>query len=184
MNFFAALILALSLGTQARAEAPFIGGSQNISRNLIASSGAILSTTSFTLTDSIGENFASDLSGGSFKMQNGLMNIAPQPGTITSLVAQTKSTGTLELAWTSPGLDGFLGTVNGFYRIDTSSDPSHVFDPTIYTTEFSTISVPGTAQSYTLSNLQPNTTYYSRVYLADMRKAVSETSAEDRSSTS
>ncbi|MCR4295734.1 MAG: hypothetical protein NUW21_09390, partial [Elusimicrobia bacterium] len=78
----------------------------------------------------------------------------------------------------SPGLDGFVGDVPaGFYRIDSSSDPLHVFDPTVFTAEFATAVTPGATQFYALTGLLANTTYYSRVYLVDARKVASETSA-------
>ena len=112
------------------------------------------------------------------------MPLAAQPGTVTGITAVTKTTGTLELAWTAPGLDGFLGGVaGGSYRIDLSSDAAHIFDPTVFVTEFSTSVTPGEAQLYVSTGLLPNTTYYSRIYLGDARRVIAETSAPGDDST-
>ncbi|MBI4060561.1 MAG: fibronectin type III domain-containing protein [Elusimicrobia bacterium] len=170
-------LLALLIAPVLRAEPRLSSGVEEIPRNLIASGGGLSSGGGLILDASIGESVVS-ASAATLKMTPGLMPLIAQPGSVTSITAVSKATGTLELAWSSPGLDGFLGdVVAGFYRIDSSSDPLHVFDPTVFLTEFATNTTPGAPQSYVLTGLLPNTTYYSRIYLSDSRKAVSETSA-------
>lgn len=171
-------LLALLAATVLRAEPRLSSGVEDIPRNLIAAGGGRFSGGGLTLDASIGEGAVEGTVGAGFKTAPGLMELIAQPGSVISITAVSKATGTLELAWSSPGLDGFQGAVAaGFYRIDSSSDPLHVFDPTVFLTEFATSTAPGAAQSYFLTGLIPNTTYYSRIYLSDARKVVSETSA-------
>lgn len=143
-----------------------------------------MASANFTLHSTVGEPGAAASAGGGFRLQAGFMPLASQPGAITAITALSKSTGTLDLAWTAPGRDGAVaGVTNGFYRIDYSSDPSHAFSPTVYQDEFSTTVAPGQAQFRQLTGLQPNTTYYMRIYLADERKVFAEDSSADRTST-
>ncbi|MCX5785346.1 MAG: gliding motility-associated C-terminal domain-containing protein [Elusimicrobia bacterium] len=157
---------------------PMSGGDNSIRRNLVSGGGALSSGTGFSLNCALAETAITTAAGSGFKFSSGLMPMAAQPGTIISITAVSKTTGTLELAWTAPGLDGFLGAASGgLYRIDTSSAPSHIFDPAVFVTEFSTSVTPGDPQVYVLHGLEPNTTYYTRIYLADARKVVAEYSA-------
>lgn len=168
----------------AQAGFPMAGGENSIRRNLVSGGGAVASGTGLSLNYALAETVITTVTGSGFKFSSGLMPLAAQPGTIISLTAVSKTTGTLELAWTAPGLDGFLGAVSGgLYRIDTSSLPSHIFDPTVFVTQFSTSIIPGEPQAYLLTGLEPNTTYYTRIYLADARKVVAERSAPGNEST-
>lgn len=160
------------------AEPKLSGGARNLPRNLISCGGGLSTGAGFQLNSAVAENHVGTATGAGFAMDPGLAPLMAQPGSVTSIVAVSKATGALELSWVSPGLDGFVGsTDDAFYRIDTSSDPLHVFDPTVFTTEFATAVTPAATSFFTLTGLLANTTYYSRVYLADSRKSVSETSA-------
>ncbi|MDD5304443.1 MAG: gliding motility-associated C-terminal domain-containing protein [Elusimicrobia bacterium] len=171
-------LLALSTAPGLRAEPRLSGGAVAVARNSVARGGGLSAGGGLILDSSIAENAVSTASGAGFVTSPGLMSIIAQPGSVTGIAAVSKDTGTLTLSWVAPGLDGFEGDVaSGFWRIDSSSDPLHVFDPTVFTTEFATAVTPGATQSYTLTGLLANTTYYSRVYLADARKVASETSA-------
>lgn len=171
-------LLALLFAQTLRAEPRLSGGADEIARNLVAAGGGLSSGGGLNLDAAVGETSIAESAGAGFKAAPGLMPLIAQPGSVVSIVAVAKATGTLELAWSAPGLDGFQGdVVSGFYRVDSSSDPLHVFDPTVFLAEFATSTAPGAAQSYLLTGLLANTTYYSRIYLSDARKAVSETSA-------
>lgn len=183
MKLSALPLLALLLAPVLRAEPPLSSGVEEIPRNLVASGGGSAMGGGLNLVYAVGESASSAATGAGFRTGAGLMPLIAQPGSVTSIVAVSKATGTLELAWNSPGLDGFQGdVVSGFYRIDYSPDPLHVFDPTIFVAEFATNTTPGAAQSYVLTGLAPNTTYYTRIYLSDARKSVSETSAQSAES--
>ena len=172
------LLVALLAPGVLRAEPKLVGAAASVPRNVEAWGGGVSTGTGLILDSVVGENSVSTASGGGFATWTGLMSLIAQPGSVTAITAVSKSTGTLSLSWVSPGLDGFTGNVAaGFYRIDSSSDPLHVFDPTVFTTQFATAVTAGSTQTYAVSGLQANTTYYSRVYLADARKVVSETSA-------
>ena len=159
------------------------GAGVRIPRTLSSVGGDLLTSVLLAMNNAVGETAIHESSGGTFKLSSGLMNILAQPGSVTAITAVTKSTGTLDLAWAAPGLDGFQGAVTGFYRIDYSSDPLHVFDPTLFKTEFSTTVTPGQAQSLRVAGLLANTTYYSKIYLADARKYFAEDSKRGDEST-
>lgn len=161
------------------------GATESIPRNAMSSGGGRATGTGLVLHHSAAEPAASVSTGSSgLRLETGLWPLVAQPGTVTSIAAVSKATGTLELTWTAPGRDGFLGAVtSGYYRIDASSDALHVFAPTRYVTEFSTSVDPGSAQSYTVTGLLPNTTYYTRIYLADAGRMVAETSRQSEEST-
>lgn len=177
MSVERSLALALLLPLGLHAEPKLMGGAHNLPRNLVSTAGGLSTGAGFRLNCAVAETVGT-ATGAGFAMDPGLLPLIAQPGSVTAIVSVSKATGTLELSWVSPGLDGFLGDIAaGFYRIDTSSDPLHAFDPTVFMTEFATAVTPGTTSFYTLTGLLANTTYYSRVYLADSRKSVSETSA-------
>jgi len=182
----AAAACLLLLASWASADTRLDGSTESIPRNAITSAGSLATSAGLSFHNALAENAVSSFSGAGFQFYSGLMNISAQPGTITTITALSKSTGTLELAWTAPGLDGFLGDVTaGYYRIAYSSDPAQVstFSPLNYTVEFPTVVVPNSPQSYTLTGLQPNTTYFAQVYLSDARKYVAEKSPTNQSST-
>jgi hypothetical protein len=177
-SFWVLTFFALSAAPVLRAEPGLSGGAVAVPRSAVARGGGLSSGGGLILDAVVGENSVSTASGAGFAIAPGLASLIAQPGSVTSITAVSKDTGTLELSWISPGLDGFEGDVSGgFYRIDSSSDPLHVFDPTVFTAEFATAATPGTTRFYTLTGLLANTTYYSRVYLVDARKVASETSA-------
>lgn len=173
-----ALTLAAALvPAAASAGARLTGADKNVLRNETGSGGAPASGIGLKLNSRVGAVGTASFSGGSFKVAAGLMNVAAQPGTITELVAVSKATGTIDLSWTAPGRDGFEGDVSaGFYRIDYSSEAGHLFSPTAYRIQLATSVVAGTTHSYQLTNLEPNTTYYVKVYLADERRHFAEDS--------
>jgi len=163
---------------------PMTGASKALGADVSASGGGISSSASFALLSSVGEPVTEPFSGAARRLRAGYAPLSSQPGTITSLAAVSKSTGSLELEWSAPGADGFLGRVsNGFYRVDLSQDPLHSFAPTAFTAERSTSASPGERHRLSLSGLSPNTTYYAHVYLGDDGKVFAEDSAPGAEST-
>ncbi|MEK7744721.1 MAG: hypothetical protein AAB578_10080 [Elusimicrobiota bacterium] len=147
------------------------GGSVMIARGVGDSGGLRAESQSVAFHHAIGEASVETFTGGGIKLQTGYLPLAAQPGSVTAITALSKSSGSLELAWTAPGLDGFRGLVEGgLYRVDYSSDPAHPFSPSVYRLQFSTRSVPGAAHSLAVGGLLPNTTYFARIYLADARR--------------
>jgi hypothetical protein len=170
-------LLALSASVL-QAEPRLSGGAVAVPRSVSARGGGLSSGGGLMLDSVVGENSVSTSAGAGYATAPGLMSLIAQPGSVTAIAAVTKDTGTLALSWVSPGLDGFAGNAAaGFYRIDSSSDPLHVFGPTIFTAQFASPVTAGSTRTYAVTGLLPNTTYYSRVYLSDTRKVVSETSA-------
>ncbi len=182
---FGALLALPFLNLPARAGPPLSGGGVEVRRNVNgAQGGASVSGGGFVLSSTVGEPSGGPVAGAGVALTPGYMTLAAQPGTVVSLSAVSKATGTLDLAWSAPGVDGFQGdVVSGFYRLDYSSDPAHAFSPTVFRTEFSTTVTAGSAQELELSGLLPNTTYYAKIYLADARKAFAEDSKRDDEST-
>ncbi len=180
MKKAALLLLAFMPAYQQRACAigGMEGGQTAISRWTSNSGGGLAAGGSFRLNTAAGETVFSGAAGGDYSLRAGYAKIAAQPGSVVAITAVTKTTGTLELEWNAPGADGFQGAVNdGFYRLDYSSDPAHVFAPTIFRTEFSTSVAPGDPQSLVVSGLEPNTTYYARIYLGDSTRFMASKSA-------
>ncbi|HAH07859.1 MAG TPA: hypothetical protein DCM05_15270 [Elusimicrobia bacterium] len=161
-----------------------IGAGESIPRTSLNGGGGVSTGGGVVLSKTFNETGISSFTGFGYKLDGGLLSLVAQPGSVTAITALSKSTGTLELTWTAPGLDGFLGDVaGGTYLIDSSSDPLHVFDPSAPRISLATTVVAGSRQSYTMTGLLPNTTYYSRIWLADARKVTSETSATGADST-
>ena len=183
-RFLSALALAAFLPALALAGPRLDGGDMAVPRNLLAAGGGLSTGAGMTLDASIGETAISSFTVSAAAPYAGLMHELAQPGSVTSIVSVTKDTGSLELSWAAPGLDGLEGpVVSGYWRIDSSSDPAHVFSPTTFVTELGTTVAPGAVQSYALTGLLPNTTYFTRIYLADARKYFAETSAPSGEST-
>ena len=185
----AALALAL-LGfcllpaIKAAAMGKMSGGDFVVTRGVAAADGRRTVYGGLALNTTVGEIGTMEGSGGGFRLHPGHMQLAAQPGSITSITAVTKATGTLELAWDAPGLDGFSGNVaNGFYRVDYSSDPAHLFRPTAYQLEFSTSVTAGEPQVLAVQGLEPNTTYYTKIYLSGNQKYFSEYSSRSDQAT-
>ncbi|MFA6317807.1 MAG: gliding motility-associated C-terminal domain-containing protein [Elusimicrobiota bacterium] len=179
---FSAAILLLA-SSQALAAKKLVGSTESIPRFTVNSGGLLAQSATRSLNSAAADVGVSSFTSATRRLYTGLMNIIAQPGSIASIVAVTKATGTLELGWTAPGLDGSVGAVNGFYRIDASSDPWHEFRPTRFLVEFATNTAPGDSQSYALKDLEPNVTYYTKIYLSDSRKVVSEDSKRSDEST-
>lgn len=180
----AALLLLPLLALPARAGQKLLGSDRAVARNAQSGGGELKTGAGFAMNGAAAEVGTSSMSGAGLRLYSGLMHQLAQPGSVTALVAVTKSTGTLELSWTAPGQDGFEAPVGaGFYRVDWSSETSHVFAPTVFQAEFSTAVVPGELQNFTATGLEPNTTYFVRVYLADERKFFAESSDQADEST-
>ncbi|MBI4347816.1 MAG: fibronectin type III domain-containing protein [Elusimicrobia bacterium] len=164
---FALAAAAALTGASAHAGAKLDGNDRDILRHDFASGGQPLASAGLKLNGRLGTVGTTEFAGGALKVRSGLMRILPQPGTITQLQLVTKSTGTLDLAWTAPGLDGYRGNVTGGrYRIDYSSETGHLFSPTTYQIELATNVVVGATESYQLTGLSPNSTYFVKIYLA------------------
>ncbi|MFA6316521.1 MAG: gliding motility-associated C-terminal domain-containing protein [Elusimicrobiota bacterium] len=178
-------ILALALlSSPVLAGQKLSNASAFILRNTVQSGGVRSTGGGMVLQQSVGQAGTAFSASAGSKVEPGFMPMAAQPGSVVAITSVTKDTGSLELAWNAPGLNGFFGqVVNGRYRVDTSSDPLHQFRPTRFVTEFATSVVPGDSQSIVLTDLDPNTTYYTRIYLADTRKFFAEDSRRSDEST-
>lgn len=181
-QFLAAGLLLIGVGG-ARAGEKLTGGALAITRHSSPNAGQAVSGGAFLLNNTVGDVGVETASGGAFVNARGLQRVMAQPGSVVSITAVTKSTGTLDLSWTAPGLDGLAGNAAGFYRVDYSSEPGHVFSPTVFQLEFATSVVPGGSQQLRLAGLQVNTTYFTKVYLSGPEKFFSEDSARSAEST-
>jgi len=92
------------------------------------------------------------------------------PATITDLTGLCNNqTGDVTLSWSTPGDDGWTGTLpeGSKYRIDYSTY-SIAWSTTTYDVEIPTNSVaPHTLVSHTITSLTEDTTYYFRIWTAD-----------------
>lgn len=91
---------------------------------------------------------------------------AVAPAAIVDLLAEPAGSSSLRLLWTAPGNDGAYGAVaGGRYDLRASPDPAGVdaASPALWSASFE----PGQAQSWLLSGLSPDTTYYVSLRAAD-----------------
>lgn len=177
-----AALLACLLAPGAFAGERLTGAAALFPRNTTAGGGRATGG-GFILDTAIGEAAGSS-SGGGRVVEAGYAPLFAFPGSVTALTALSKSSGTLELAWTAPGRDGNVGAVpSGAYRVDFSTDPAHVFTPTAYRVEVPTSTAPGAFSALTLTGLSPNATYFARVWLGDERRSFAEDSTRSEEST-
>lgn len=100
------------------------------------------------------------------------------PAAITNLMAVPAGPGGVALSWAAAGDNGPDGGIfGGWYRIDYSSSPAHIFSSSVFVTELSTSTIPDQPQSFTANGLIPCTTYYFGVYTGDEVPNWSEGSA-------
>jgi len=94
-------------------------------------------------------------------------DLSPDP--ITDLVASTTTnSGEVVLNWTATGDDELFGSIiGGQYHIDYSTDSSTLFDNTTWQVQIGTNTNPGNAQTYTLTGLTVDNTYFFRIFTAD-----------------
>lgn len=178
-----ALGLLLAGAGEARAGERMTSASHAITRHSSPNAGQVVSGGAFLLNNTVGDVGITAASGGAFLNANGLQRIMAQPGSVVSITAVTKSTGTLDLTWSAPGLDGSLGNAVGFYRVDYSSEAGHAFSPTSYQLEFATTVVAGAAHQLRLTGLQANTTYFTKIYLAGPERFFAEDGVRSAEST-
>lgn len=90
------------------------------------------------------------------------------PDPISSIALLSDAAGAVSLSWNVTGDDGAAGNLDpGSFRIDHSSDPYHSFSNAVYTLETATTAAAGSAQSWRLTGLLGNATYYVTVYIGD-----------------
>lgn len=179
----AVLGLLLAGVDSARAGERLAGGAYAITRHSSPNAGQLMGGGAFSLNNTAGDVGMQTAAGGAFINAGGLQRLMAQPGSVVSITAVTKSTGTLDLSWNAPGLDGSLGGVVGFYRVDFSSEPGHAFSPTVFQLEFATSVASGDPQQLRLTGLEANTTYYTKIYLAGPEKFFAEEGVRSAEST-
>jgi len=90
------------------------------------------------------------------------------PSAISDLEAVPLTSSRALLSWSAAGDNGPDGSISGgWYRIDYSSYPAHVFSSSTFIAEFSTDTAPGATEFYIADGLFPCATYYFRVYTGD-----------------
>ena len=97
--------------------------------------------------------------------QNGPPDQPPQdttaPGQVTDLTALQKNQSVVELVWSAPGDDGFIGTADRYdIRFSTTSITDQNWQQQQGINGVSKPTVAGSIEKVTVSNLTANTTYY------------------------
>jgi len=179
----AALGLLLAGAVATRAGERMTSATHAITRHASPNAGQGVSGGAFLLNNTVGDIGVGSAAGGAFLNADGLQRVMAQPGSVVSITAVTKSTGTLDLKWSAPGLDGSLGGAVGFYRVDYSSEAGHAFSPTTYQLEFATTVVAGATHQMRLTGLEVNTTYFTKIYLAGPEKFFAEDGVRSAEST-
>jgi len=90
------------------------------------------------------------------------------PGTVANLAAGTPTANSLRLTWTAPGDDGASGTATQYdIRYSTSTITTANWNSATQVTGEPAPLVAGTAQSFVVTGLNSNTTYYFALMTAD-----------------
>jgi|GEM_PF-3256780 len=90
------------------------------------------------------------------------------PASITNLVATAPTTSTITLTWTAPGDDGNSGTASQYdIRYSTSAITSSNWGSAVQVSGEPTPRSTGSSESFTVTGLSPNTTYYFALKTAD-----------------
>lgn len=115
---------------------------------------------------------------GSYTLQFSAPALDQPPGRVTDLAAFTGAeSGTLNLAWKAPGEDGFAGDIfGGRYRIQFEEDPAVLFSPDRAQVSFATTTSASRTESFLLSGLVGNSTFFVHLWTQDSGGTLSETS--------
>ncbi len=90
------------------------------------------------------------------------------PGTVADLVAQNPTENSMELTWTAPGDDGYSGTAAEYdIRYSTSNITNANWDAATQVSGEPSPLTAGGNESFTVTNLDPSTTYYFGIKTAD-----------------
>ena len=140
------------------------------------------------LPDQVGSYFvgfgAIDQDGGGRKLWTRFTITPPlppndPPAAVTDLVSVGVSSDSLKLTWTSTGADGLLGSTSGFAWVEVSTSstlvqvlpplPGLPVDPLSFPQVTAVVLNPGATMQVILEGqgLEPSSTYYAVVYLAD-----------------
>lgn len=100
------------------------------------------------------------------------------PATVTDLSSSTQTTGSITLAWTAPGDDATTGTATSYdIRYSTSDITNDTdFNNATQATGEPSPSVAGTTESFTVSGLAEDTTYYFAIKTTDEQSNTSSLS--------
>jgi RHS repeat-associated protein len=131
----------------------------------------------------------SRLSLGSVTVSNGLINVKTKggianlsgveiwkqtssdttpPAAIANLTATAASSTSITLNWTAPGDDGNTGTATGYeVRYNTSAITTTNFSESILASGIPSPGAAGTAQTFTVTGLSPNVSYYFAIVSKD-----------------
>lgn len=167
--FFALLALSTSLAFPMEKS----GTGFKDTRNSINSGGTRKTGSTFQLDSAIGETAPSSASAGGFMLRSGLMTYYFYPGTITNLVASSDTyAGSVKLTWTADGADGSTSTATSYViKWDTKTIGSQAaFEGATTYAQTITPAAPNSAEAFTLSNLDRDTTMYVRIVARDSDK--------------
>ncbi|HOW28903.1 MAG TPA: fibronectin type III domain-containing protein [Elusimicrobiota bacterium] len=154
-------------------------GSKRITRSSVNQGGSgssPMSSDGYRVRGTAGENSTGTMSSSSKKVSDGLVKIYYYPGTITTITPTPgTSSGEINLSWSAPGADGALRTSSA-YVIKFSTHPNAItsqnyFEHTATTFKLETNThSPGTTETFTLTGLQPGTSYYVAIEARDADK--------------
>ncbi|MEK6536607.1 MAG: fibronectin type III domain-containing protein, partial [Actinomycetota bacterium] len=153
--------------------AEFVTSTDRIAPSAVTSGGqGGISFPSYDLNNSAGEVGISSLPFASYVLYPGLMNRVAFPGAVTNLANSVTSSVTVRLSWNSPGYDGSLGNLQTgtSYYIQHATWSAISWNFADAQVVLSTSGVaPGTAVSALVSSMNPNTTYFLRLWTKDVQ---------------
>lgn len=101
-------------------------------------------------------------------IQKSTLQETTPPSAIASLAVGTATSSTVALSWTAPGDDGAVGTAKTYdIRYSTSAITTANWASATQVTGETAPKIAGSAETFTVSGLNPTTTYYFAVETAD-----------------
>ena len=151
-----------------------VGANYDIGRWVLSGGGGERGSGNYTLTDVIGQPAAGHSESGNFTLEAGFLTVgAPAdttpPADVTNLAVSSPTVSSLNLTWTAPGDDGSEGTASEYdirYASEAIDTEVNWAAATTVTGEPSP-SVAGSSESFEVTGLSSNTTYYFALKTAD-----------------
>lgn len=162
------------LASAAWAGPPMDSETNSITRDVVNGGGGDSSSTNNSLIGSFSEEVVLTTTASSANLiRSGWSGLHAFPGKVTDLAGLPDVTASsVTLQWTSPGYDGGLGGLMSgstyFIRVASHTAPGTFSDHRLANVSFSTSGVlPGATVNAGATGLQPNTTYWARLWTID-----------------
>jgi hypothetical protein len=162
----------LCLGLAAVSAAALCGAAETLQRSAVSSASGRASGSGQSVEVSVGQMASLGFTQANHRVYSGHLNTNHSPGTITTITAVTGAgEGEVDLTWTAPGADGAVNTAAAYVlRFSTNAIANQTLFEAANTRTIPNPQAPGSVESYTLTGLAPNSTYYVAIEARDAAK--------------